>query len=33
MNISRSTFVLPFIAWLPLIASAAPPCDTRLRTG
>lgn len=29
MNISRSTFVLPFIAWLPLIASAATPPATQ----
>ncbi len=29
MNISRSTFVLPFIAWLPLMASAATPPATQ----
>lgn len=29
MNISCSTFVLPFIAWLPLIASAATPPATQ----
>ena len=29
MNISRSTFMLPFIAWLPLMASAATPPATQ----